>query len=631
VLHPMHTARASYAVQHDYKGQYAALPNLATAEHAAPPPAGGALDGMSPAAALVDSWRNKHAVVPADDPPPAELDSYPRTGRKSSSSSSSLPHRTPSTRSRRPPPPPPPSAGAASSFEQSAYGYPDPNQHRYLPPPPPSQSPSHHHLPPPPPRHPAAQQQQQQQQQQQRGQAHPSHAYQQASRYSAPAPSRSQPAAGSSNRTSRQQHRDRDRDRDRDRERQHHVPYDADYDRQLASPGQPNLGAAAAASSSAAAPAAAASRGLFDPRGGGMPSSSSSASKRHTASGGGSSSSPRRSQTGEGRSSRTPRHGSSATSTVHPPPPLPLPERGNPIPRPSSRAGDDRRPPTTRSKREPVQLADLGRRAGTTTTTTHHRGGGGGIPTPYDAKDSRESLESLGTDFSGRTKSSGGGGGGGRRRRRADAADGVAEDEGVFDPSGAAVGGGGGGGGGAGTGMTAGGGGGKNRQLFDPRKDDPMRFAVARPSAGVSSASQQQQQQQAPPPPAYASTAGFTGPTFTLQTESVMNLASPSGTAAAAADDASSIRTGASGHHDAHPSSSKRPDHPILAELKKAYRGILELEKKLQDEHRQATKEAERAAEDTAAANGSEGVQIQGQGKKYDDEYWVKLAKAHKQ
>jgi hypothetical protein len=27
----------------------------------------------------------------------------------------------------------------------------------------------------------------------------------------------------------------------------------------------------------------------------------------------------------------------------------------------------------------------------------------------------------------------------------------------------------------------------------------------------------------------------------------------------------------------------------------------------------------------------SEGVQIQGQGKKYDDEYWVKLAKAHKQ
>lgn len=207
----------------------------------------------------------------------------------------------------------------------------------------------------------------------------------------------------------------------------------------------------------------------------------------------------------------------------------------------------------------------------------------------------------------------------------------MAEDEGVFDPSGAAVGGGGGGGGGAGTGMTAGGGGGKNRQLFDPRKDDPMRFAVARPSAGVSSASQQQQQQQAPPPPAYASTAGFTGPTFTLQTESVMNLASPSGTAAAAADDASSIRTGASGHHDAHPSSSKRPDHPILAELKKAYRGILELEKKLQDEHRQATKEAERAAEDTAAANGSEGVQIQGQGKKYDDEYWVKLAKAHKQ
>ncbi|KWU43213.1 hypothetical protein RHOSPDRAFT_19915 [Rhodotorula sp. JG-1b] len=174
--------------------------------------------------------------------------------------------------------------------------------------------------------------------------------------------------------------------------------------------------------------------------------------------------------------------------------------------------------------------------------------------------------------------------------------------------------------------MSAAGSGGKNRQLFDPRKDDPMRFAVARPSAGVASASQQQQQ--APPPPAYASTAGFTGSTFTLQTESVMNLA--------AADDASSIRTGASGHHDARPSapassSSKRPDHPILAELKKAYRGILELEKKLQDENRKATQEVERAAEDATPANDSEGVQIQGQGKKYDDEYWVKLAKAHKQ
>lgn len=96
------------------------------------------------------------------------------------------------------------------------------------------------------------------------------------------------------------------------------------------------------------------------------------------------------------------------------------------------------------------------------------------------------------------------------------------------------------------------------------------------------------------------------------------------------ADDAASVNTGASGHASA---PSKRPDHPILGELKKAYRGILELEKKLQDENRRATRDGEREADASSggpAASGA-GVKIRGQGKKYDDEYWVKLAKAHKQ
>lgn len=154
----------------------------------------------------------------------------------------------------------------------------------------------------------------------------------------------------------------------------------------------------------------------------------------------------------------------------------------------------------------------------------------------------------------------------------------------------------------------------KSRQLFDPRKDDPMRFAAPRAGSIASTSTK--------PGPH----SGLTGSTFTLQTDSVMNLSNE----AYGADDAASVNTGASGHASA---SSKRPDHPILGELKKAYRGILELEKKLQDENRRATRDGEREADASSggpAASGA-GVKIRGQGKKYDDEYWVKLAKAHKQ
>lgn len=62
-----------------------------------------------------------------------------------------------------------------------------------------------------------------------------------------------------------------------------------------------------------------------------------------------------------------------------------------------------------------------------------------------------------------------------------------------------------------------------------------------------------------------------------------------------------------------------------MTQLKRAYKDITDLETKLQDEHRAALAAAAREEE------AGPGVRIQGGGKKYDDEYWVKLATGHKQ
>ncbi|GAA5987663.1 hypothetical protein JCM10908_007156 [Rhodotorula pacifica] len=650
----MHTARASYAVQHDYQGQYAALPpHLGVAV----PEQQQQRNELSPAAALVDNWRNKHAVVgsaeaPIEDSMQSQDPSSYRRHRSPNRYSKASSHRPPSSSN----------VGASSSLlslEQPYYapGQQHYNQHQQLPYHPPasvatsveSSYKSSSHLPYYPPStttgppHPTTLSSQRS-----HPQHHPGHAYHQASRYSAPPPqttastaSRSQQSVsqppqsnGSSSRHTRQ-HRGGDRD---SASRHHHASYDADYDRQLA------------ASSGAATSSSSAARGLFDPR---AAVTGSSTSKRTT---NGTASPHRRSQPGEPRS-RT-RHGSSTTSTVHSPahasssatptmhvaspaPPYSSQADGPPASprsaarrpagsggafsersaRPPSR-GDERRPPPARSKREPVQLVDLGRRAGTTATNA-------GTSSRYqqqqhygDAKDSRESLESVGTDFSGRTKSSGAAGGGRRRRR---AAEGEGDEDGGGDLT-------------AGAGSLANAQGGKNRQLFDPRKDDPMRFAAAAPRPGPGSvASGPAATTASNGKSGVAFPPGLTGSTFTLQTESVMNFAGQSD-AFGGADDASSVHT-SSQHAPAASTSGKRPDHPILAELKKAYRGILELEKKLQDENRKAAKDVERAAENAAAGvgagglegPGNGGVQIQGQGKNYDDEYWVKLAKAHKQ
>ncbi|BGP25228.1 nucleotide binding protein, PINc domain protein [Rhodotorula toruloides] len=230
-----------------------------------------------------------------------------------------------------------------------------------------------------------------------------------------------------------------------------------------------------------------------------------------------------------------------------------------------------RRP--TRSKREAVDPADLGRRAGT---------GSSGSRADAHAKDSKESLESVETDFSGRTRSSG------RQRRRRREGDEEGEEE-----------------------TGAGGVAGRSRQLFDPRKDDPMRFTQAAPTPSARTKDMR----------SFAN-----GSVLSFQSSMSDVMASPvtgsDYTATGGADDGASILTGGSAR-------SRSSQHPALAHIKRLYKEITTLETQLQEENRAAQAAASRDAdgEEGKAA----GVRIQGQAKRFDDEYWVKLASRHKQ
>ncbi|GAA5991646.1 hypothetical protein JCM11641_000208 [Rhodosporidiobolus odoratus] len=316
--------------------------------------------------------------------------------------------------------------------------------------------------------------------------------------------------------------------------------YDADFDRSRGS--------------SAAAASAAAGRELFNPNG---PSSSSTSLAPPVPS----------------------------TSASHPRPPTHR-SRSRPREPPHPSRSDDalasgsasRRP---RSKREPVDPSDLGRRA---------------VPTAERGKDSKDSLESVETDFSGRTKSSTGGR---RRRRREDTEEG---EDGVAGASG------------------------KSRQLFDPRRDDPMRFTSSSPNL---------------PGPGGASAAGGGGgkkhPAADARSLAGVSMLSVATTASYAsetdlpapgggADDAASLFTTTTSA--SHASGRKEP-HPAIATLKRAYREITDLEGKVQDEQKAAAKEREREE-----GEAEKGVRGQGGGGKVDgkgDEYWVRLAGMHKQ
>ncbi|CEQ41277.1 SPOSA6832_02989, partial [Sporobolomyces salmonicolor] len=235
--------------------------------------------------------------------------------------------------------------------------------------------------------------------------------------------------------------------------------------------------------------------------------------------------------------------------------------------------GTARRP---RSKRDAVDPADLGRRAG------------GG----ERAKDSKESLESIETDFSGRTKSSSGG----RRRRRREEGEegGEAADGGVS---------------------------GRNRQLFDPRRDDPVRFVQSGPSPAARSSAR-----------AAADTRSVAS-NSALSFNSAASVSEVNGGDGLGADDAASINTANSGRGAG---ASEQPSNPAMAKLKRAYREITDLETRLQDEHRAAMAAAREREDDESGGAGSKGVRLQGAKNpggpaKYDDEYWVKLANGHKQ
>ncbi|GAA5994917.1 hypothetical protein JCM5350_006614 [Sporobolomyces pararoseus] len=238
-----------------------------------------------------------------------------------------------------------------------------------------------------------------------------------------------------------------------------------------------------------------------------------------------------------------------------------------------------------RSKREAVNPQDLGRK---------------------QIKESKESLESVETDFSGRTKSSSGGGGGGKKSRRRREGDG-------FDENG---------------GTTNGGGDDareSRRQLFDPRRDDPTRFnstgsttSLPLPAAASTTAAKRNTL------PDNRSVAGLSVRSF--------NSVYSGNSEAPEVDDSVSINTtnsasGGGGRLSA--------NDPALANLKRAYREVMDLEKKLQDEHRAAMNAKDREEDDQNGGGSKGGIRLHGAARnnsgRHDDEYWVRLANGHKQ
>ena len=131
-----------------------------------------------------------------------------------------------------------------------------------------------------------------------------------------------------------------------------------------------------------------------------------------------------------------------------------------------------------------------------------------------------------------------------------------------------------------------------SRQLFDPRRDDPVRFAHGGPAIKKSLA------------PSIVSS-------FASSAMSVASVASVE-----SRNDRNDLTEEAVGKQD---------QNDFVTGLRKAYREITDLETKLQEEHKAAFVAATREEE------AAQGLRVPGIGKKYDDEYWVKLATGHKQ
>lgn len=127
-----------------------------------------------------------------------------------------------------------------------------------------------------------------------------------------------------------------------------------------------------------------------------------------------------------------------------------------------------------------------------------------------------------------------------------------------------------------------------SRQLFDPRRDDPVKFSHGNSSTRKNSA------------------------------PSIVSVASCNNSNAAHPNSDLSSRPELE-------SDGRQDPNSAVTQLRRAYREITELETKLQEEHKAAFVSATREEE------AAQGLRAAGVEKKYDDAYWVNLATGHKQ
>ncbi|KAK4057242.1 hypothetical protein OIO90_001739 [Microbotryomycetes sp. JL221] len=233
-----------------------------------------------------------------------------------------------------------------------------------------------------------------------------------------------------------------------------------------------------------------------------------------------------------------------------------------------------------RSQREPVNLMDLGRRA------TANKSG---VLAEHESRESIESEESVATSGGRGSRSSRDG----LRPRRSRKEESRAKQQlqhqqdgqqGAL-PSAALL-----------TGGLGHASGANSKQLFDPRKDDPVRFTA-------------------------------TGSTTSLNRRDGLRIGDTVGSTVSLVSQLSLADSTTSQAIERAPSTStasRTQQHPLVAQLKDVYRLITRLESHLQEEHRLAIMATNREEDD-------DHVRIKGGGKKFDDEYWVKLATEHKE
>ncbi|SCZ89300.1 BZ3500_MvSof-1268-A1-R1_Chr9g10361 [Microbotryum saponariae] len=157
---------------------------------------------------------------------------------------------------------------------------------------------------------------------------------------------------------------------------------------------------------------------------------------------------------------------------------------------------------------------------------------------------------------------------------------------------------------------------GSSRQLFDPRRDDPVKFAQGAGAAGGGGGG-----------PSASSRKNAVRATDSRSLVSVASSTASQTNADQTANETAAASASAPEEAPAPPAAPS--ENPIVAQLKRAYREIVELETKMQDENKAALAAMQR--EDEASPHHQPGVRIKGQGRKFDDEYWVKLASGHKQ